>query len=388
MNWLVILVAVVAVGALLVAGALWLRSQWLVMQRDNESRLQGFLDDSVTKVTQAQQTALTALDSRAALEKERGVSELDKRKQAIDTSVDRLNKQLERYEQLVTEFEKDRDRKYGALGEQLTSAMDETSRLRQTTDKLSSVLSNNQVRGQWGEKTAVDILRICGLQPGIHYSVQQTMGAGKPDITLFLPAGKHLYMDVKFPINNWARFTRAEQDEERQAAKKAFISDVNGHLQEMGKRGYADSDEALDYILLFISNEQVYGLVNEWMPEIVDKCLQKRIILSGPWTLYAVVRIIRQAWENYRFSEALRDIVKEIKEFRNDYRLFNDRFKEVGERLEKAQKAYEAVAETSHKRLEQRIQKIENYELKEVPVANGSLADKPREELPLLKEMG
>ncbi len=355
-----ILFAVVVIGLLVVAAIFWLRHQVAMLQQRAQERSQELTQASLSQMKQNHEEALRLLAERMAKEQIVGVSQLEQRKQAVEGAVSRLEEQLKRYESLVKGFEADRERKFGSLEGELKRAMEETVKLRQTTNSLVSVLGNVKIRGQWGQKMAEDILRLCGLQPGIQYETEKQVGSGRPDYTFMLPGGQYLFMDVKFPFENYLRFTRSEQQEEQAHAREGFIRDVRTHLRDMEKRGYSSaSDQALDYMLIFIPNEQVYGLVNEWMPDLFDECLKKRMILCGPWTLYAVLQVIHQAWKNYRYGEAVHEIVRIIDGFMQDYRLFRERFQEVGARLEKTQKAYEDVANTSHRRLEQRIQKIE-----------------------------
>jgi DNA recombination protein RmuC len=130
----------------------------------------------------------------------------------------------------------------------------------------------------------------------------------------------------------------------------------------MERRDYlAQSDRTVDYLLIFIPNEQVYGLVNEWEPGLIDNCLQKKVILCGPWTLYAIVRIIWQAWQHYHYAQAIKDIVRVINGFLQDYKKFQERFEGLGEALDHARERYEEVTTKSYQRLEQRIRRIEDY---------------------------
>ena len=129
----------------------------------------------------------------------------------------------------------------------------------------------------------------------------------------------------------------------------------------MERRDYGANDQSVDYTILFIPNEQVYASVNDWMPRLIDECLQKKLILCGPWTLYTTVRIVHQAWQNYQFSAAIRDIVQAINCLMKDYGTFKKRFGELGGLLEKLDNKYREIALTSAKQLDNKILKIEEY---------------------------
>ncbi|MBI3009611.1 MAG: DNA recombination protein RmuC, partial [Candidatus Omnitrophica bacterium] len=224
-----------------------------------------------------------------ALERQQGVHDLDERRMAVESTVKNLEGQLLRYETLMRHFETDRDQKFGALKTELDRTLRANEQLQHTTSSLVAVLGNSRVRGQWGQKMAEDILRFCGLQEGVHYRREQGMSSGRPDYTFLLPDQHELYMDVKFPLERYLKAMESQDSASQQMHREAFLRDVKEHLREMERRGYqSSSEQGVDYLLIFIPNEQVYGLVNEWMPSLIDECLQKQMILCGPWTLYAV----------------------------------------------------------------------------------------------------
>ena len=310
----------------------------------------------------AHEDFLSLASQRLATERTQHLGDLDIRKTAVEKVVHGLEQHLARYEQLIRQFEQDRATKYGSLEQQLSSATAETQRLHKTTAQLTAMLSNAKIRGQWGEKTADDILRLCGLQDGIHYQKQRNAPLGRPDFTFLLPDGHRLYMDVKFPLDNYIRLANCEREEEQKTYREQFLKDVRMHLRELERRDYAPTAaDSPDYVLMFIPNEQVYGLVNEWMAGIIDEALSKRIILCGPSNLYAHVRLIWQAWQNYYQAQAVGDIAKTITEFLKDYERFKERFKDLGDRIEAARQKYDEIVQTSYAQLNRKIERIENY---------------------------
>ncbi len=358
--------------AIIALAARWLQSQFPTVAR--------------AALKEISEDFLTLARGQFNVDREKGVGELEHRRQAIDQMLKGLEAQLQRYEQLVKGFESDRDQKYGQLHAELQQVAKETGQLHQATSNLIAVLGNSRVRGQWGQRMARDILQFCGLQENLQYCCETATEAGRPDYTFFLPDQHRLFMDVKFPLDHYLKYAASTRDEEQRTHQEAFIRDVREHLREMERRNYAQVDGSVDYIIIFIPNEQVYGLVNEWMPYLIDECLQKKTILCGPWSLYAVVRIIAQAWQHYHYTVAIRDIVRSINGFLQDYRLFRDRFTEVGALIEKLDKKYQEVCVTSHQRLENRIRRIEEYrkgqQIPEEPTGLWSSTDNPVERNP------
>lgn len=363
-------------GALLVGLAAALGVVLLAMRRMSRAAEAHI----TTCLKAAQEDFLTLATQRLATERVEQAGQLQTRKAEIDAVVKGLHDQLQKYERLIRDFEQDRATKYGSLEQQLKTTAAETIRLQQTTTQLTALLGNSKVRGQWGEKTADDILRLCGLQEGIHYEKQQTTAQGRPDFTFKLPDAHLFHMDVKFPLENFIRYVNSEREEEKRTYREQFLRDVRAHLTELTRRDYAPSATGMpDYVLMFIPNEQVYGAVNEWIPGLIDEALAKRIILCGPWTLYAQVRLIVQAWQSYYHAQSIGEIVKTVADFVGDYSRFQERFTELGDKLAVAQKKYREIVDTSYAQLDRRIDRIQQLRKEgradEVITIQGDLAE-------------
>ena len=343
---------------LIIAAAAFAAFLWLARREAGR-----WIKDQIsTSLRSAQEDFLQLASQRLATERAQQLGEMDLRKTEVQKAVEGLGQHLEKYERLVKELEKDRATKYGSLEHQLATAMEETKQLHQTTAQLTAMLGNAKIRGQWGEKTADDILRLCGLQKGIHYHKQRNAPLGRPDFTFTLPDDHKCYMDVKFPLDNYLKLANSEREDERKTHKEQFLRDVRAHMKELETRDYAPMNEGSpDYVLMFIPNEQVYGAINEWMPGLIDEGMKKRVVLCGPWTLYAHVRLIWENWQHYYHAQAIGDIAKTVSEFLKDYERFKERFKDLGAKLDSARQKYEEIVTTSYAQLNRRIDRIEGY---------------------------
>jgi DNA recombination protein RmuC len=305
---------------------------------------------------------LKLAESRLATERVKADGELEAKRQAVESTVGQLAEKLKTYEDLARKMESDRAEKYGSLAEQLGKATSSTESLQKTTDRLYSVLSNSRTRGQWGERMAEDILRMVGLVENVNYTHNraQESVATRPDFTFSLPDGHKLHMDVKFPLDNYMRMLDASSDTDKDGFKTQFLRDVRNRIKELTKRDYVNpSESTLDYVLLFIPNEQVYGFVLESHPGLIDEALGQKVVLASPFSLYAVLAVVRQSMDNFRFSEATREIIKHVGSFRKEYSNFQERLLKVGKKFSEAQELYGKLHDTSYKRLDQAMKRIE-----------------------------
>jgi DNA recombination protein RmuC len=351
MNAATLLLAVVA-GAAVSGFAFYLV---FFSSRKNE-------DASRTQMREDFRQLLDLAEQKFETERVRQKGELEEKKAAVENAVDKLSERLKAYEELVRKFEGDRAVKYGSLEKGLKDAAEQTGKLATSTEGLRSLLDNSRARGQWGERMADDILRACGLQEGVQYLKNKALdtSSSRPDFTFLLPDGKKLNMDVKFPLDNWLRLSHATTDEERARFKKDFEKDVKARIKEIQKRDYISPEEGtLDYVLLFIPNEQVYGFIQESFPGLVDESLSQKVVLCSPFTLYAVLGVVRQAFEHFHFAQATQEVLKLIGQFADNYAKFKERFVDLGEKLDKLRELYDDIETKSFKRLDASVQKID-----------------------------
>ena len=311
----------------------------------------------------AQEQILQTARQQMELSQGDAASQLEMRKQAIEHTVAGLKEELGKYQQMLRESEQGSASKFGSIENELKNASAATQKLADTTVKLNNILGNVKLRGQWGERMAEDIIRYAGLIENVNYLKQNVNAAAtKPDYTFLLPQGHCINMDVKFPLDNYLQMVNAQEGVQRDSFEKEFIKNVKDRIKEIQNRDYINpSENTLDFVLLFIPNEQVFGLIQEKMPDVMDFALKQKVVLCSPFTLYAMLSVVRQAHEHFRFEKDIKKIIELIEGFTKDYELFKNRFADLGILIDKLGGQYADINEKSFKKLDGKIQRIEDH---------------------------
>ncbi|MFQ6614189.1 MAG: DNA recombination protein RmuC, partial [Fidelibacterota bacterium] len=167
--------------------------------------------------------------------------QLNEKKKLIDVNLTEMKSQLEALNRRTVE-----------LKGQIEQSQTGIRNLENTTSQLRRILSSSQARGQWGERMVEDILHFIGLKEGLNYSKQATQESGsRPDYTFFLPRGKFINMDVKFPLDHYERYLSESGEPQRDREKKQFLTDVRKHIKTVASRDYIAPDKgSVDYVLL------------------------------------------------------------------------------------------------------------------------------------------
>ncbi len=289
-----------------------------------------------------------------------GERDLEGKKKLIDQTFNEIKGELVKVEEVMRSLEKDRENKFAQLSTNLDVMRQEASKLQQTTEQLKSALASSRARGQWGERMAEDVLRLAGFIEGINYVKQKTQGAGRPDYTFLLPKGLCVNMDVKFPLDNYWRYFESKTDLEKENFKNQFLKDVKDRIKEVTSRDYIDPEQkTVDYVIVFIPNEQVYSFVNESDRSILDEAMRQKVIFCSPLTLYAILAVIRQAMDNFNLERTAHKILAVLGAFEKQYQAFCVSLEKMGERLDDARKEYDALITTRKNQLDRQLKKVE-----------------------------
>jgi DNA recombination protein RmuC len=335
---------------------------------------------AVLAVRGAVDTVVSVAGEQLGTRTEAGARELELHRDAIGQRLDAMGGELARVNDLVGAMQRERAAQHGELLEGLRASVRTTSELATTTHALQQALASPKARGQWGERMADDVLRTAGMIEGVNYRRQTAIANGTiPDVTFLLPRDLLLHMDVKFPIDNYLRHLEAATDAERQTTLNAFVRDVRARVKELTTRGYADPETTAGYVLLFIPNESVYAFIQEHDRELGDFALAHDVVLTSPFTLFAVLGVIRHAVDCFLLERASDEILVSLGRFSDQWARFSDQLDRLGKQLGTAQSTYDDLAGVRRRQLEKRLDEIDNLR-----TARGL---DPPDETPCLREV-
>lgn len=288
--------------------------------------------------------------------------DLANKQRSIEQLVEKIQKDLAERQSEIRTLEQDRVKKFGELTATLENHRQLTHQLQVTTQQLATVLSNNQTRGEWGERILEDLLVSNGLMEGVHYLKQQSQTDGlRPDFTLLLPNNRTVPIDVKFPYAEIQKMAMADSKALKEQHLKQFLSDVKTKIRKVAQ--YIQPQEnTLDYAIIFVPNEMVFSFMNQQFPEVVDEAMTKRVMIVSPFTFLIVSRTILESYRNFMIEDKLRDIVSVIADFRQEWVKFNEEFRKFGRSIETLKTGYETLTTTRTNQMERKLSKIDEYQ--------------------------
>lgn len=286
----------------------------------------------------------------------------DKNKQSqIDllNKKDSIEKMVKQVLDQLNSVERERVSSFTGLRDAIESTSKITKELSATTEGLKRTLSSDRMRGAFGEKVAEDLLKQSGFVIGTDYSKQESFEQGRPDFTIYLPDKTKINIDAKFPYANIVKMSETENLDQKAQFLKSFEGDIKRKITDVSSRNYINpEDNTVDFVVVFIPNEMIFSFIYEKFPNILEEAFNKKIVFAGPFSFTAILRMVRQAYENFRFQKNVKGIITQIKIFETEFVKYNEEFVKLGDRIDSLHKQYDEVGSTRTKKLQKVIDKI------------------------------
>ena len=290
----------------------------------------------------------------------------DGKKDAIKEMIEKMDSGLKDSQKKIENTEKERIGEFSKMKAILEEHKTITGELKNSTDNLKKILSNNQQRGKYGEEVAENILKMLGFVKDLDYIVnlRQDTNANRPDITIKLPDKTKINIDVKFPYAALQKLQEVEDKLEKKKYLNQFKVDVKQKIKQITSRDYINPEErTLDFVIMFVPNESIFSFICDQLNDISSEALEKKVIITGPFSFAAIARMIKQSYNNFKIQEDLHRVVGLIEKFKQEYLKYGDEFNKLGDRIGSMSKQYDSVANTRTRQLTKIVEKISDEEV-------------------------
>ena len=261
----------------------------------------------------------TNIANRTILEKQNNLSEQNSK------LLEPLSKNIENFRQRIEDLSKEGSKNTETIKTQIETLLKENNVIKNTANELTRALKENaQARGELGEIILENILKASGLKnkddygEAGNYLIQKsfrdlnnpTAPLIRPDAVVFLPDNKHIIVDSKLALNNFKEFVNCEDEEEKKNYLKEFFKQVEDMAEELGgKYNNLDGLNTPDFKLMFIPLESILSYIMQ-NQKLVEFATSKNVVIVGPSTLIATLKIITYCWAQKNQAENIAQILK------------------------------------------------------------------------------
>lgn len=272
--------------------------------------------------------------------------DMSKRQQAIETLVKPLQDALRKYEQQINAIEANRQKQYGGLEELMKAIAGGQQALTKETGSLVNALRTPHVRGQWGEMTLRNAVELAGMSRHCDFTEQVSVdtedGRLRPDMIVRLPGDRQLIVDAKAVLDGYMEAIGAETEDARNEALVRHARHVRERVRDLASKKYREQfPKALDMVLLFIPGESFLIAALESEPDLISEAAQKRVLITSPTSLIAVLVTVAHGWRQEQVAEHARRVGDMGRELYGRIATFAHHMDSLGSALGKATKQYD-----------------------------------------------
>ena len=311
------------------------------------------VSEEITKVMEQTQKS-NELNNEKLERFQAGITEsLNKRFDALNKQIDdkliEINKKVD--EKLAEGF-KSTGETMAQVRERLQAidaAQKNIEKLSSDVVSLKSVLEGNQTRGQYGEYQLSMVLHsVFGDTTGC-YQEQFTMKKVKDgddvraDAVVFMPEpNKMICIDSKFPFQDYQRIFETDIQEEKDRLTKEFGNAVKKHITVI-KDKYIVEGKTAPEALMFIPNDGVFAFIHHNLEEVVEYARSKKVILTSPSTLPAILVTINMVRIEVERSKNAEEINRHLQRLAKDFEMFGREWDKFSNALEQTGKRREEL---------------------------------------------
>ncbi len=259
---------------------------------------------SATQLARLEATLAAARDGEQRLEQSMRALSYESTAQsqeAVARAVAPLHETLRRYEQRVTELERDRVDAYAELREQVRSMSAVSSELRTETKHLVSALRAPQVRGRWGEHQLRRVVEAAGLLEHCDFAEQVTAATEhqgvRPDLVVRLHGGRTVVVDAKAPLEAYLSALECRAERDRAAQLDQHARHLRGHVDALAAKAYWTAfEQTPEFVVLFVPADPFLDAALQRDPTLLEHAFARNVVLATPATLVALLRTVAYTW--------------------------------------------------------------------------------------------
>lgn len=266
----------------------------------------------------------------------------------VEGRLDKINERVEL--KLEKNFE-DTKKTFGSVMQSL-ARLDEAQKnmefLSNNVQNLNNVLTDKKTRGIFGEVQLYQVLTSAFGENDKIFKRQYKLSNGFiADAVVFAPnpVGT-ICIDSKFPLENYKRlFSETEDKKEKE---KLFEQNLKKHIDDISSK-YIISNETTDQAILFLPAEAIFAHINAYHTKIVEYAYNKRVWITSPTTMMAILTTIEAVSQNLKQSRYALEIQKELNLLSVEFERYVKRWENLDKDITKVSKDVKEIFTTSNK---------------------------------------
>ena len=180
---------------------------------------------------------------------------------------------------------------------------------------LQQILASPKLRGGLGEWSLENLLSA--LLPSESFVLQHSFHDGKKVDALVKMPEYSVPIDAKFPLENFQKLQKAEDEAGAKKLRREFLKDVQKHIDKIAESYIKPSEGTLDFAIMYIPAENVYYetmiKTSEDTINIQEHAMTKKVFPVSPNLLYIYLMTIVMGLHGLQIEKQASEIRQNLK---------------------------------------------------------------------------
>ena len=329
------------------------KDEWQAHTRELLDAQQAKFDETIAKVTAQMRSATDEMLKKR--QEEFAASS----NTSIGQIVNPLKETIDKMKEAMRENTIKQTEIGGEIKTQAINMMRQSEAAKNSADELTRVFRHaGRVQGNWGEIILDELLESQGLTKGVHYDIQSSIrdAAGdvvrnddehsmRPDVILHLDQKRDVIIDSKVSLTAFMDYVNAQDEASRQKYLKAHVESIRKHVKELSTKDYSSYVKPpkvkMDYVIMFVPNTGALWTAVGAQPDLWRNAMDSNVYIADEQTLFAALRIINLTWTQITQAQNHERVFELANELMDRVGQFVGKYKNMGDALNRAVKAYE-----------------------------------------------
>lgn len=267
---------------------------------------------------------------------------------------------IDNFQKNLDKKENDYKRNADNIQRQVEDVMKDLTKLQQSStvlgkindnvQSLQEVFINTKKRGNAGEFVLEKILtNMLGSNQKLWERQYKTLDGKIVDAYVKIDAEKEgIAIDSKFSLDNYQRYLVSEDSKVKENYLKDFRNDIRKRIDEVAK--YINIKNKISSAVMFIPSEEIFAFIYaQFADDIVEYAFKKRVWMTSPTTLAAVLFTVDKNRKDIDFNKNLEKMAKKLRLFKDDFDRWVERWEKVKVGFDTTNKAIATLDKTHNK---------------------------------------
>lgn len=172
--------------------------------------------------------------------------------------------------------------------------------------ELQDFLRSPKLRGNIGEQVLRDLLEQYFSRD--HFAIQHKFHDGQVVDAIVKASNGIIPIDAKFPMENFQKMVKAENEAGALEARHEFFKDVKKHITDIAKKYILPHEGTVDFAVMYVPSEAVYYEIIRGENDLHAFAYDKKVFIVSPNSFYYFLKILMIGMEGRKLEENIKHV--------------------------------------------------------------------------------